>query len=106
MPIPPRKPDIGTKLALGAPSPEFVVQLASVKTRAGAQREWQALRKRFPKILSRLSLDLDEAKLAGGDTVVRLRTGTFPKQTEAAALCARLASRHQDCLVERTSATR
>jgi hypothetical protein len=106
VPIPPRKPDAGTKQAAGAPSSAFVVQLASVKTRAGARREWQALRKRFPEILSPLSLDLDEAKLAGGDTVVRLRIGAFPKQAEAAALCARLASKHQDCLVVRTAAKR
>jgi hypothetical protein len=102
VPIPPRKPDTGTKHAVSAPSSDFVVQLASVKTRAGAQREWQVLRKRFPKILSRLSLSFDEAKLAGGNTVVRLRIGAFPKQVEAAALCARLAAKHQDCLVVRT----
>jgi hypothetical protein len=106
VPIPPRKPDAGTKQAAGAPSPAFVVQLASLKTRAGARREWQALRKRFPEILSPLSLNLDEAKLAGGDTVVRLRIGAFSKQAEAAALCARLASKHQDCLVVRTAAKR
>ncbi len=106
VPIPSRKPDTGTKHAAGVPSPAFVVQLASVKSRAGAQREWQVLRKRFPKILSRLSLGLDEAKLAGGDTVVRLRIGAFPKQAEAAALCARLAAKHQDCLVVRTTVRR
>jgi hypothetical protein len=106
VPIPPRKPNAGARQAAGTPSPAFVVQLASVKTRAGARREWLALRKRFPELLSPLSLDLDEAKLAGGDTVVRLRIGAFSKQTEAAALCARLASKHQDCLVVRTAAER
>jgi hypothetical protein len=53
-----------------------------------------------------MSLSIDEAKLAGGDTVVRLRTGTFPKQAGADALCARLASRHQNRLVVGTTATR
>ncbi len=103
VPIPPRKPDTGTRHAFGAPSPAFVVQLASVKSRTGAQREWRALRARFPEILSQMSLSLDAAKLAGGATVVRLRTGAFPKQAEAAALCARLAAKHQDCLVVRTT---
>ena len=103
VPIPPRKPDAGTRAATGAPSPAFVVQLASVKSRTGAQREWRALRARFPEILSQMSLSLDAAKLAGGATVVRLRTGAFPKQAEAAALCARLAAKHQDCLVVRTT---
>ena len=104
VPIPPRRPDTGTKHAVGTPSPAFVVQLAAVKSRAGAQREWQALRKRFPEILSRMALSLDEAKLAGGDTVVRLRTGAFRKQAGAAALCALLAAKHQDCLIVRSMA--
>ncbi len=104
VPIPPRKPDTGTRHATGVPTPAFVVQLASVKSRTGAQREWRALRERFPEILSQMSLSLDEAKLAGGATVVRLRTGAFPKQAEAAGLCARLAAKHQDCLVVRTAA--
>ena len=56
------------------------------------------------ELLSRLSLSLDEAKLSGGATVVRLRTGAFPKWAEAAALCARLAAKHQNCLVVRTAA--
>ncbi len=103
VPIPPRKPDTGTRRATGVPTPAFVVQLASVKSRTGAQREWRALRARFPELLSQMSLSLDEAKLAGGATVVRLRTGAFPKQDEAAALCARLAAKHQDCLVVRTT---
>ena len=106
VPIPPRKPDTGIKRAAGAPSAAFVVQLASVKSRTGAQREWQALRRRFPEILSQMSLSLDEAKLAGGASVVRLRIGAFPKQGEAAALCALLAAKHQDCLVVRTTARR
>ncbi len=106
VPIPPRKPDIGAKHAAGASSPAFVIQLASVKSRTDAQREWRALRKRFPEILSQMSLSFDEAKLAGGTTVVRLRTGAFPKQADAAAFCARLAAKHQRCLVVRTAVKR
>jgi hypothetical protein len=106
VPIPPRKPDAGTKQATIGLEPAFVVQLASLKTRAGAEREWRTLRRRFPDILSPLSPSLDEAKLAGGVTVVRLRIGAFSKQVEAAALCARLAFKHQDCLVVRTAVTR
>ena len=103
VPIPPRKPDTGLEPAADGPAPAFVVQLASLKTRAGAEREWRTLRRRFPEILSQMSLSLDEAKLAGGAAVVRLRTGAFPKQGEAAAFCARLAVKHQDCLVVRTA---
>ncbi len=106
VPIPPRKPDAGIKQSADGLVPAFVVQLASLKTRAGAEREWRTLRRRFPEILSQMSLSLDEAKLAGGVAVVRLRTGAFLKQGEAAALCARLAVKDQDCLVVRTAVKR
>ncbi len=76
-----------------------MVQLASVTTRAGAAREWRALRRRFPKLLGDMRLSLDEAKLAGGASVVRLRTGAFADARAAAALCKRLAAKRQDCLV-------
>ncbi len=81
-----------------------MVQLASVQTRAGAEREWRALRRRFPKLLGDMRLSLDEAKLAGGTTVVRLRTGAFADARAAAALCKRLAAKRQDCLVVRAAA--
>ncbi len=86
------------------PGADFVVQLASVKTRAGAAREWRALRRRFPKLLGGMRLSLDEAKLAGGVSVVRLRTGAFADARAAAALCQRLAAKRQDCLVVRAAA--
>jgi hypothetical protein len=86
------------------PSADFVVQLASVKTRAGAEREWRTLRRRFPKLLGDMRLNLDEAKLAGGASVVRLRTGAFADARAAAALCKRLAAKRQDCLVVRAAA--
>lgn len=86
------------------PSADFVVQLASVKTRAGAQREWRTLRRRFPKLLGDMRLNLDEAKLAGGASVVRLRIGAFADVRAAAALCKRLAAKRQGCLVVRTAA--
>jgi len=106
VPIPPRKPDIAAPRAVAVSFPTFVVQLASVKTRGGAEREWRTLQRRYPEILSEMTLSLDEAKLAGGDTVVRLRTGRFGKQAKAAELCARLADKHQDCLVVRTAVER
>ncbi len=116
-PVPARKPAAAGAAALenggGVPpgasgadfsGADFVVQLASVKTRAGAEREWRALRRRFPKLLADMRLSLDEAKLAGGASVVRLRTGAFADARDAAALCKRLAAKRQDCLVVRAAA--
>lgn len=102
--IPPRKPDTGTKHP-AAPL-LFAVQLASVKTQAGANREWRALNDRFPEILAGQTRSFEQAKLAGGETVVRLRAGGFANRAEAAALCARLTAKHHNCLVVHTSVNR
>ena len=101
--IPPRKRDTRIKHPAAAPLP-FAVQLASVKTRAGAESEWRVLRDRYPDILAGRTRSFEKAKLTGGETVVRLRTGGFTNRTEAAAFCARLTAKHHNCLVVRTVA--
>lgn len=93
-PIPPRKP-------VPAADTDFTVQLASVKTKAGAEREWLELKRRFPEILDGLKMGLDEAKLRGNGTVIRVRTGGFATLRDAIHLCARLAAKRQECLVIR-----
>jgi len=82
---------------------DFVVQLASVKTRAGAEQEWSKLKQRFPEILSDMVPALDEVKLVDYGTVIRVRTGAFDSQRDAANLCAQLAAKRQACLVVKTS---
>ncbi len=114
-PVPARKPEPATALAaptndqtgqLGMPATktaDFVIQLASVKTRAGAEEEWRKLQRRFPEILSDMVPALDEVKLADLGTVIRVRTGAFDSQHEAANLCAQFAAKRQACLVVKTS---
>ncbi len=82
---------------------DFIVQLASVKTRAGAEQEWRKLKQRFPEILSDMVPVLDEVKLIDYGTVVRVRTGAFDSQRDAANLCAQLAAKRQACLVVKIS---
>ncbi|HEY5598103.1 MAG TPA: SPOR domain-containing protein [Kiloniellales bacterium] len=96
--------DAAAQVAAAATAADFVVQLASVKTRAGAEQEWRTLQQRFPEILADMVPALDEVKLADHGTVVRVRTGAFDSQHEAASLCARLAAKSQRCLVVRVSA--
>ena len=83
------------------PSRDFAVQLAAVKTRARAHLEWRELQRRLPEALAGMRLSLDEARLADGLSVVRLRAGAFAKRRDAADLCARLAAERQGCLVVR-----
>jgi hypothetical protein len=109
--IPARKPSSavlqpgpGDDAASPAPNADFVVQLASVKTRAGAEREWLKLKRRFPELLSEMKLSLAEARLGNQGTVIRVRTGPFPAHAEAEGVCARLLAERQACLVVRTAA--
>ncbi|RMD64260.1 MAG: SPOR domain-containing protein [Alphaproteobacteria bacterium] len=107
-PLPPRKPgakgasDADRTSRRGSGDSDFVVQLASVKTRGGAMREWRKLKRRFPELLSGMKLNLSEARLADRGVVVRVRTGPFPEKRKAVDFCARLAAARQECLVIRT----
>ena len=94
VPIPPRKP-------IPAGDTDFTVQLASVETKAGAAREWQVLKDRFPRILGGMKVSLDKAKVGGSGTAVRVRTGGFATLRDAIDLCARLTAKRQECLVIR-----
>ena len=102
--VPDAPANVAAADALAAvPTADFVVQLASVKTRDGAQQEWRKLQQRFPDILADMVPALDEVKLVDHGTVVRVRTGAFSNQRDAASLCARLVSKNQECLVVRVS---
>jgi cell division septation protein DedD len=107
-PIPGRKPDFAAESpsqpsSVSPPSAGFVVQLASVKTRDGARREWRKLQSRFPEALSGMDLKLHEIELSQRGTVIRVRTGPFSGFSEAVDFCAQIRTVRQDCLVVRTS---
>ena len=113
VPPPPRKPvsqwledrlPAAQRSSAGQPNADFVVQLASVKTRAGAQREWLKLQQKFPEILSDMKLNLYETRLNGQGVVIRVRTGAFSERRDAVDFCARFRPARQDCLVVRTVA--
>lgn len=115
VPLPPRKPvevpdtvegtgRTGSRTPQGAA--DFLVQLASVKTRDGALREWSKLKTRFPTLLAGAKLSLDEARLGAGGEVVRVRVGPFSARQEAADFCAAFEAARQDCLVLRTAGAR
>ncbi|MFQ5775335.1 MAG: SPOR domain-containing protein [Kiloniellaceae bacterium] len=110
-PVPARKPNVtparppsgGARATTGPGEADFVVQLASVKTHAGAAREWRKLKRRFPGILAGMKLKLYKTKLAGRGTVIRVRTGPFTERREAANFCALFRAERQECLVVRTA---
>ncbi len=79
-------------------SGDFVVQLASLPSREGADQLWARLSSRFGSTLSPYQKDVQVADVRG-TTYHRLRVGYFPSRDAAANLCQSLKSQGQDCLV-------
>jgi hypothetical protein len=79
----------------------FVVQVASVKTAAGAEQEWARLKAALPEIVGDLEPTIDSAQLTDRGTFYRIRLGPFADREAARALCATLSKAGRDCLVVR-----
>ena len=75
----------------------FVIQLASVKSTAHAERLWAELREDFPDLTDGLNLIIDSRR--GSNAYVRVRTGPFIARANAESYCARFKAGNQDCLV-------
>jgi len=94
-----KKPIVVTKQAsLKTP---FRVQLAAVRTRAIAQKEWNRIKKKNADVLGKLSLSVMRADLGAKGTYYRLRAGPIASEAKARALCKKLAARKVPCLVIR-----
>jgi hypothetical protein len=103
-PLPPRKPSSGlagpiAMVDIDPAKAGYVIQLSSVDSLSGAQKEMAKLQRSFPGLLGDVNLDVDQAKLDGSRTRYRVRGGLFAELEPARALCRELRSRRQDCLV-------
>jgi SPOR domain len=80
---------------------DFVVQLASFRSKAEATTEFARLKARNSGTLGRFSPIISEADV-GGSTRFRLSVGRMDSKSEADAVCSSLfASGERDCLVKR-----
>lgn len=77
---------------------DWVVQLASLKSRDGVTTEWARLQKKFPELLGPRALDIQTVDLSGKGTYHRLRVGYFADRAAAVRFCDRLKAGGQDCL--------
>ncbi len=80
---------------------EFAIQLASVRTKDGAEIEWKRLQRQFPDLLARRDLAIQIVDLEARGTFFRVLTGPFEDRTDAQDFCAEFKSREQNCLVAR-----
>ncbi len=81
------------------------IQLASVRTKDGAEIEWKRLQRQFPDLLARRDLVIQIVELEARGTFFRVLTGPFEDRTDAQDLCAEFKSREQNCLAARLADT-
>jgi cell division septation protein DedD len=95
LPIPAEKPTPGVV------ERSYVVQLASVPSRADATREWARLQQAYPGLLGQRDVTIDAAEIGERGTFYRIRTGPFGGRDDARSLCRELNGAGQECLVVR-----
>ncbi len=86
--------------AANAASGRFVVQLASLPSRAAADQTWSRVFSRYSGLLSGYTKDIQTADLGARGVYHRLRIGYFPTRDAANRLCQSLKAQGQDCLVQ------
>lgn len=86
-------PAIGTKA--------FKIQLGAVRTEAAARVEWDKLRKSFPSVLGRLSLNIEKADLGQKGVYYRIQAGPFSDRASADSACQELTKQKTPCLAIR-----
>ena len=77
----------------------FAVHLASVRTREGAESEWNRLRRLYPELIGQRNLLTRSVDVVGRGHFVRVMTGPFENRTRAEDLCIEFKPREQYCLV-------
>ncbi len=87
----------GQALAAG----RYFVQLASVKSDAGARKEWARMQRAHPDLLGDLELSVQSADLGERGIFFRIRTGPFPNRATAQDMCWQIKTAKLDCLVVR-----
>lgn len=86
-------------LLMGTAAGDYAVQLASVRSRQEANREWERLRRRHSDILGSLQLTVLEADLGQRGKYYRLRAGPITNQNSARRVCDSLVDRKVTCIV-------
>lgn len=78
---------------------DYRIQLVSVSSKAGAEKEAARLARTYKTLLAGLELFLAPANLGQRGVVHRVRAGPLRDRAAAMALCRKFAAREQSCLV-------
>lgn len=77
------------------------VQLAALRSRAEAERDWERINATHPVLLKGYRRVIKQVNISGKGTFYRLRIKGFAGKQEASQLCQTLKRRGQDCLSSR-----
>lgn len=97
------EPQVASKPAV-APKPAtsagkgWKIQLAAVSSEANAKTEWSRMKAKDSDLLGALALNIQTIKLDRG-TFYRIQAGPLKDSDAARALCGKLKTRSQDCLI-------
>ncbi|HHL42037.1 MAG TPA: SPOR domain-containing protein [Hellea balneolensis] len=95
-PNPKPKPESQPKTATS----RYVVQVASLRSRAEADALWGRLRAKMGGVIgSKHFADIKKVNLKSKGIYYRLRISGFANKSEAASMCKKLEARKQDCFV-------
>jgi cell division septation protein DedD len=77
----------------------YKVQLASLSTKALAEKEWVILKRKHKDLLKDLSFSVVKADVKGKGTFYRVQAGPLPSKEEAARFCKKLTSQGAACML-------
>jgi len=101
-PAPAARPATPAPQVAAAPAAGGIrIQLASVRSQADAQREWERLRRQHGDVLGNLTASFPTVDLGDRGTFWRIQAGGFASTDAAQAACAALRARGAGCNVVR-----
>ncbi|KLN61444.1 hypothetical protein WH96_07425 [Kiloniella spongiae] len=82
-------------------SGQYVLQLASLKSKEGAMTEWKNMQRKLSDLLSSKQPIIEKASISDVGVRYRLQTGPFDNKKAASDFCSKLKSAKRDCLVKK-----
>ena len=84
----------------------LAIHLASVRTKDGAEIEWNNLQRQFPELIGQRGLIIRSVEIEAQGTFFRIMAGPFQVRSRAQDLCDEFKSREQYCMVLRLADAR
>ncbi|WP_421783596.1 SPOR domain-containing protein [Kiloniella litopenaei] len=82
-------------------SGQYVLQLASLKSKDGAMTEWNNMQRKLSDLLGSKQPIIEKASISGVGVRYRLQTGPFDNKQAASDFCTKLKAAKRDCLVKK-----